>query len=194
MIEADRANFVEFANKMIMSCGFGETPQGGDLVNDLYLNFKSKLDETDAPETEAEARRVILSNIKKYAKNKKYHSGDIDTCSLYDEEGNAIEIKDDRAEAEIEAVENTEAALEFFDDTFEAEADKVNDMVQRLVKIKKRMEDIECSNLDDRTKAQKIQSILAGVRAAGFTTEHTDDFKECFRVLFKDAIRKENFA
>ena len=184
--------FEMVAEKCIRANGNGETALGNDLLHDLYGNFSSHADDNEAPMDEVDAKRIILSSIKKYAKNVKYRTGDRNWSPLFDEEGNPIDVADERSVTDFDNVTDTsiEKAVEFFSDTFEEDAEEVDSMIDRLTKLADMIDSIESDDtLDAKTKAQKVGNILEGVRASGFKTEHSDNFKECFRVLFANARR-----
>ncbi len=181
-------HFVHVADGMIARYSGGATPMGGELISDLFVNLQNHIDERMVPSCREDARKIIVSNISKYSRNRRYRAGDLDCDSLYNREGEAIDIADRATEEQYEEVQKVEAAVEFFSDTFEEEADKVNDTVERLSKLADKINDIESDpEIDDCTKRRKVDALLTGVRAVGFKTDHTEDFKECFRVLLMNA-------
>ena len=196
---ANYEGYMKFADRQIAS-HYDGTPLGGDLVSELYENLK-KHREDECPETKADAQRIICSLIAKYSRNKKYRYsttsvGAGETAKkivpLWNEEGEAIDVEDATASAAFEQAEDDErAAIEWMDDTLESEADKVDKTIDVLIKLYEKMVSTELNdNLSDDEKAIKNGNLLIGVTAMAFKEEHSDEFKQAFRIKFLKRLRE----
>lgn len=186
----------KFAERQIAKHGNGETALGGDLVMDMYMNFRNNSEDRDGVDTMADASRVVHSYICDMAKSERYRETrekfftGCERESYYTEEG--MERTDIAAPEEDGLFQYSdkelELALEFFEDTFEADSEDVDKKIKALVVLAEKMEVLQSSKESREANKGMIEKIISAVEQMAYK-EATDEFKEAFRIKFAHALQ-----